>query len=227
MKKRVKTAALAIAIFAGIGGTAQAEGFKTGVDLVSSFVWRGSDIGDSPAIQPNLSYTLPGSGIVLGAWGTYAVTDYQPSGENYKEVDLFVTVPAGPFSFTLTDYHNATDTTPDKARTFDFSKDGPNVVEVSAGYSKGNLSLLAAINVAGTDNRNAKYFEAGYKFYEKDGYSARVIAGAGNENYYGDAEGDNIALVNTGVSVSKDRFTGSLVYNPDTQKSNLVFSASF
>ena len=29
--------------------------------------------------------------------------------------------------------------------------DGPNIVELSVGYAKDNLSLLAAINVAGND----------------------------------------------------------------------------
>ncbi len=51
--------------------------------------------------------------------------------------------------------------------------------------------------------------------------------GAGDEDYYGDLEGKKFAVVNTGVSVSKDRYTASYIYNPDTAKSNLVFMASF
>ena len=228
MRKTLKLLCLATAMIAGTAGSAKAEGFKIGADVVSSFVWRGGDIGDSPAIQPNLSYTFPGSGIVLGAWGTYAVKDYLPSGatekNNYKEVDLFLTVPVGPVSITLTDYLNAT---ADGTRAFDFSSDGPNVIELSASVSIDNLSLLGAINVGGTDTGNAKYFEAGYKFYDKNGYTAKAVIGAGDEDYYGDGEGDNLALVNTGISVSKDRFTVSYVYNPDTERSHLVFSASF
>ena len=106
------------------------------------------------------------------------------------------------------------------------------MVELSVGYAEKNLSLLAAINVAGNDTtigyKNAKYFEAGYKFYDKDGYTAKGVVGFGDEDYYGNpANGDNIALVNTGISVSKDRYTASYVYNPNTEKSNLVFMASF
>lgn len=220
MKKAVKLLSLAVALFAGLGNTAQAAGFKIGADVVSSYVWRGSDLGNSPAIQPALSYTCPTTGIIVGAWGSYAVSE--DGGSRYKEIDLYATLPVGPLSLTVTDYN-----APDGGDSFDFSDDGPNVVELSVGYAKDNLSLLAAINVAGADNDNAKYCEAGYKFYDKDGYTAKGVVGLGDEDFYGDKEGDNIALVNTGISVSKDRYTASYVYNPDTAKSNLVFMASF
>jgi len=190
MKKSVKIASLAIALFAGLGSTAQAEGFKIGADVVSSYVWRGTDYGDSPAIQPNLSYTFPGIGVVVGAWGSY-----------YIPVD-------------------------GNSDSFDFSDDGPNVLEASVGYSYKNLGLLAAINIAGADTDNAKYCEATYKFYDKDGFTAKAVVGAGDETYV-EGDNDNFTVVNTGISVAKDRFTASYIYNPDTEKSHLVFMASF
>lgn len=226
MKKTAKLLTLAVALFAGFGGTAQAEGFKIGADVVSGYVWRGIEIDDAPAIQPALSYTFEGIGVVVGAWGSYAVSENNHS--RYKEVDLYATVPVGPLSLTVTDYYVPVD---GNSKSFDFSSDGPNVVEFSVGYAKDNLSLLAAINVAGNDSafgyKNAKYCEVGYKFYDKDGYTAKGVVGLGDEDYYGDKEGDNLALVNTGISVSKDRYTASYVYNPDTEASHLVFMASF
>jgi hypothetical protein len=234
MKRSAKLLTLAVALFAGFGtSTAQAEGFKVGADVVSSYVWRGGELGDSPAIQPNLSYTFS-NGISVGAWGSYGIKD---SGvERYKEIDLTVSLPVGPFTFMVTDYNNASN----NSDAYNFSDNGPNVIELSTAYAKGNLSLLAAINVAGnkgdstinTDGtKHAKYFEAGYKFYEKDGYSAKAVCGVGDEDYYGDQFGvgknNKLALVNTGISVSKDRYTGSYVYNPDTEASYLVFMASF
>lgn len=235
MKKTAKLLTLAVAIFAGSVGTAQAEGFKVGADVVSSYVWRGGELGNSPAIQPACSYTFAGSGIVIGGWGSYAIS--QDAGSRYKEVDLFATAPVGPFSFTVTDYYVPT---AGNTRSFDYSSDGPNILELSVGYAKDNLSLLAGINVAGakgnavagTDGvKNAKYFEAGYKVYDKDGYTAKAIVGAGDEDYYGDqygvAKNSRIALVNTGLSVSHDRYTASYIYNPDTEASHLVIMASF
>ncbi|MFZ4525341.1 MAG: hypothetical protein ACOYOE_07305 [Chlorobium sp.] len=236
MKKTAKLLSLAVALFAGLSGTAQAEGFKAGADVVSSYVWRGGDLGDSPAIQPALSYTFAGSGVVVGAWGSYALSDNTTSSTpphsryRYQEIDLYATVPVGPFGLTLTDYYIADTTLNPSPRAFDFSNNSSNVIEASVSYAKDNLSLFAAINVAGSEEngaKKAKYCEANYKFYEKDGYSAKGVVALGNEDFYGDKEGDNIALVNTGISVSKDRYTASYFYNPDTEKSNLVFMASF
>lgn len=241
MKKTAKFLSLAVALFAATGSTAQAEGFKVGADVVSSYVWRGTELGNSPAIQPTLTYTFPGCGIVVGGWGSYAVTEATDNNGNnyrYKETDLFATLPVGPFSFTVTDYYVVPPSDSGlSSRTFDFSSDGPNVVELSVGYAKKNLSLLAAINVAGNQGsstngvQNAKYFEGGYKFYEKDGYTAKGVVGIGDEDYYGDQfdvkKTGKMALVNTGISVSKDRYTASYIYNPDTEASSLVFMASF
>ncbi len=221
MKKTAKLATLAIALFAGLGSTAQAEGFKIGADVVSSYVWRGTDLGDSPAIQPALSYTFPGIGVVVGAWGSYAIAE--DNDYRYKEVDLYVTVPVGPFSLTLTDYYVPID---DNTDSFDFSDDGPNILEASIGYTYKNLGLLAAINIAGADTDNAKYCEANYKFYDKDGFTAKAVVGAGDETYV-EGDNDNFSVVNTGISVSKDRYTASYIYNPDSEKSHLVFMASF
>jgi hypothetical protein len=224
MKKTVKLLCLAAAMTVGTGSLAQAEGFKIGADIVSSYVWRGYLNDDAVNVQPALSYTFPGIGVVVGFWGSYGVIEND--GENrYKEIDTYLTVPIGNASLTVTNYF-----LPDNGDTFDFSEDGPNTVEVSLGYSYKNLSLLGAVFVGGNDFDNAKYFEAGYKFYEKDGYSAKAFVGAGNEGYYGDGgefDENNIALVNTGITVSKDRFSVSYIYNPDDEKSHLVFMASF
>ncbi|NMW21669.1 MAG: hypothetical protein HKK67_08585 [Chlorobiaceae bacterium] len=221
MKKTAKLLSLAVALFAGLGGTAQAaDGFKIGADVVSSYVWRGSDIGDSPAIQPSVTYTFPGSGVIVGAWGSYAFTNNGLG--RYKEADLYATLPLGPFSATLTDYN-----TNSYGRAFDYTTSGPNTLEASVGYEKDDLSLLGAINIGGVDYNHAKYLEAGYKFSSKDGYTAKAVIGAGNEVEYAAGMGTGFKIVNLGISVSKDRFTGAYIYNPDTEKSNLVFTASF
>jgi len=225
MKKSTKFLSLAVALFAGLSGTAQAaDGFKIGADVVSSYVWRGSDYGDSPAIQPSVTYTFPGSGLIVGAWGSYAITNNSDGTGRYKEADLYATLPVGPFSITVTDYNTVANT----PKAFDYSTTGPNVLEASVGYEKDDLSLLAAINFAGTSYYNhAKYLEAGYKFYSKDGYTAKGVIGAGSEVQYALYKGDGFNIVNLGISVSKDRYTGAFIYNPDTEKTNLVFTASF
>ncbi|MEI8186951.1 MAG: hypothetical protein WCG19_09665 [Chlorobiaceae bacterium] len=230
MKKTAKILSLAVALFAGVSGTAQAaDGFKIGADLVTSYVWRGTAIGDSPAIQPALSYTFKDSNIVVGAWGSYAVIANTPLLDSpdyrYQETDFYVTLPIGPFSLTATDYFMPF---PGSSDAFSFKNGGPNIAEVSLGYAQGDLSLLAAINFAGTHYDYAKYFEAGYKVYDKDGYTAKVVLGAGDESEYAVSTGKTgFNVVNVGFSVSKDRYTGSYTYNPDTRQGNFVLMASF
>ncbi|QEQ57101.1 TorF family putative porin [Chlorobium phaeovibrioides] len=219
MKKTTKFLTVAALLATGFSGTAMAdEGFSIGADVVSSYVWRGTELGDSFAVQPSLTYTFAGSGVEVGAWGSYAVAEND--GSRYKEIDLYVSVPVGPLTLTATDYFTAADGN----KSFDFTDDGPNVVEISASYAIDDLSLLAGVNVAGFDTNNAVYCEAGYQFYDKDGYTASGFVGAGNEVYTTDAD---FNVVNTGISVSKDRYTASYVYNPDSEMSHLVFMASF
>lgn len=232
MKKTAKLIALAAVLFAGFGSSnaMAAEGFELGADVVSSYVWRGSDLGDSAAIQPSLSYTFE-NGLSIGLWGSYALTENTEYNEDlarnesnrYKEVDLTISMPLGPVTLAVTDYNG----NPEAGDTFDFGEDGNNTIEVSASGSYENFDLMAGVFVAGNDYDNAWYCEAGYKFYDKDGYTAKATAGLGNEGYYGDGEGKKVALVNTGIAVSKDRYTASAIYNPDTEKSYLVFMASF
>jgi hypothetical protein len=228
MKKTAKLIALAVALVAGFGpsNANAAEGFKLGADVVSSYVWRGGDLGDSPAIQPALSYTCK-SGLSIGLWGSYAISENTnndtATSDRYKEVDLTVSMPVGPVTLAVTSYN----ANPEAGNTFDFGNDSNNTVEVSASYTKNKLGLMAGVFVGGNDYDNAVYCEANYQIYSKDGYTAKAVAGLGSEGYYGDKEGKKIALVNTGISVSKDRYTASAIYNPDTEKSFLVFMASF
>jgi hypothetical protein len=243
MKRSAKLLSLAVALMAGFGtSTAQAAdgSFKIGADLVSSYVWRGTEIGNSPAVQPNLTYTFS-NGAALGAWGSYAIekaTDGANGSYRYQEVDLTLTVPVGPVSLSVTDYYipDLSTATPDlrtrTTRAFDFSKNSSNTLEAGLAYSVGDLSLLAAYNFAGFDplDKHAYYGEASYKFFNsKDGYSAKAIAGVGSKYFYGGVPSDEtkLALVNTGISVSKDKYTASYVYNPISEKSSLVFMASF
>jgi len=226
MKKTAKLIALAAVLFAGFGSSnaTAAEGFELGADVVSSYVWRGSDLGDSAAIQPSLSYTFE-NGLSVGLWGSYALTENSGNcpKDRYKEVDLTISMPVGPVTLAVTDYNAA----PEAGNTFDFGDNGNNTVEVSAAYSYENIGVMAGVFVAANDYDNAWYCETTYQFYDKDGYTATAVAGVGNEGYYGDGEGKKLALVNTGIAVSKDRYTASAIYNPDTEESYLVFMASF
>jgi hypothetical protein len=192
------------------------------LDLVSAYVTKGMDYGDSPAIQPEVTYTFPGSGVVLGVWSSVALLEHD--GVRYREIDPYILVPIGNLSLILTDYY-----LPQLGDIFNYDNDpdAPHTVELSALYTVGKVSIYGALEIGGYDFDKARYLETKYTFYERGGYTAKAYAGAGDEMAYAPGKGDDFALVNTGVTVSKDRFSASLAYNPDLEKTYFVFKASF
>ncbi|MCW8818976.1 MAG: hypothetical protein OQK61_01520, partial [Ignavibacteriaceae bacterium] len=90
MKKAAKFFTLLVGVVVMFSGVAKAEGFDVGADVVSRYVWRGTQFGDGIAVQPWLSYSFPGIGVEVGAWGSYDLSD-----EDASEADLYVTVPLG------------------------------------------------------------------------------------------------------------------------------------
>jgi len=67
-----------------------------GADVMSRYIWRGFDFGNSPAIQPNLY--LSWKGLNVGVWGSYSFAPYRRQVNdsvsvnmgNYTEMDLYV-----------------------------------------------------------------------------------------------------------------------------------------
>lgn len=216
MKKTAKFLTLAAGVLLLFTGTTKAEGFDVGVDVVSRYVWRGVQYGDGVAAQPWVSYTFPGAGVEVGAWGSYDLSD-----DDANEADLYLTVPIGEnFSLTITDYYFPSG---GADNYFDWGDDGDHIVELAGGLEIDNFSLLGAINVLGNDDENSVYFEAGYQFYDKDDYTGSVFVGAGNEIYTSTTD---FEVVNVGVTVSKDMFWASYIVNPDLENSNLVVGIS-
>jgi hypothetical protein len=193
----------------------QSEPFTTGADFCSSFIWRGTENGSGPAIQPVLEYV---SGFFsAGAWGSF---DFR----GYKEVDLYFNflLPIG-FSIGMTDYYS-----PD-LKYFDYSRvSGSHAFELNLGFSRNNLNLEAnyifneadGIGSAGQD----LYFQARYSFK-----SISLFAGAGNGwlTYDPETNQSRFNICNLGLEVSRtikitETFEmpvlGQLIFNPDREQ---------
>ena len=69
-----------------------------GADLVSSYVWRGTQFGSGAHIQPWVS--LSTGDLEVGAWGSFPTTAV--GGGN--ELDLYASYSFGKFGLTLTNY---------------------------------------------------------------------------------------------------------------------------
>ena len=192
--------------------------FSAGVDLYSSYVWRGTQFGKGPAVQPSVGYSA--GGFSVGAWGSVCTSDLEGF-----EMDLS----AGyDFDFGLsllvTDYYFGIDPTSGAG----WLTSDMHSIEPSISYSIGNFSLTGAyMKGLGSSNISDVYFEAGYSFK-----SVSLFVGAGDGQYTSDS---NFNVCNVGISTSKeikvtDDFSipvsGSVILNPSTEGFFIVVGIS-
>ena len=190
--------------------------FDFGSGIVSRYVWRGTDFGNSASVQPSLNYSV--GGLEVGAWASYPISsDITSLGSN--ENDLFIRYSIGNLGLMMTDYYF-----PEKGDVFNYnSNDAIHLFEGSVSYSLGPVNLLAGYFFFG-DEENSIYTEIGYGFYKKKDISASLILGVGNGVY---VEEDGFNAVNVGLYVSKGEMSASYIINPDAKTSFLVFGYSF
>lgn len=199
-----------------------------GADLVSRYVWRGTDFGQSPSIQPYLEFGF--GDLAFGAWGAYTTNRF-----NFQEMDLYVNYTiADMVTIGIIDYFF-----PDEIGRYDYfdyaEASTGHVFETYAtfnGLDKLPLTGLLAVNFYG-DSDYSVYFQVGYGFSIFE-----VFLGAGDGAYTVEdpGESDKPGIVNVGISASKEipitekyglPISASLIANPDTKAVHLVFGISF
>ena len=213
----------------------QAQSFSLGADLMSRYVWRGTDFGESASVQPALSFSV--GGFEIGTWASYSFTA-DGAGANEHDIWLSYTVEtatAGTFSLGMTDYYFPA---PGGSDFFDFGNggEGAHFFEPFASYTGPAafpVTLYGAVFVH-NDPDHSVYLEASYPF-AVEGVTLGLTAGgvAGASAFYGT---EGAALVNLGLSASKEipiteKFALPLsvayILNPDMKRSYLVFGLSF
>ena len=181
--------------------------WDTGLDIYSSYIWRGAKFGSGPAFQPYMEYST--GGFALGAWGSV-----NSSTDESLEMDLYASYSAGPVSFTLTDYYFGGDWT-------EYSMN--HYLEPSIGVSVGDFSFTGAYMLlpeSGEDSFGSQgdtYLEAAYSFSNVD-----LTLGAG-DGQYTDTGDFNICNITVGTSKEvkmTESFSlpvsGSVTLNPST-----------
>ncbi len=197
----------------------KAQEFSTGLDIYSSYIWRGSKFGSGPAFQPSVEFSA--GDFALGAWGSVSAGT-----DESLEMDLYASYSLGPVSLAVTDYYFGGDWT-------DYS--ATHSLEPSATLALGGFTLMGAYmilpdgseNAKGEENKGDMYFEAGYSF-EK--FSIGLGAGEGQYTMHREKHGigvwnDDFGICNINIGTSKevkitDDFSlpvsGSVVLNPST-----------
>lgn len=233
MKKAVYSIfVVAASLFAATTASAQDKVEATmQTDLVSSYLWRGSNLGTA-SIQPTLG--LAYKGLSLSAWGNMAFNgkEYkngEETGRNVEELDLTLSYTTHGFSIGVTDYYFNYDGHP----YFKYaSHETSHVWEGYVGYDFGFLSATWYTNFAGADGVN-KSGDRAYSSYMEFNAPFRLAtcdwtATLGfvpyATSFYPDANGfavNNVSLKATKDIKITDKFSlpvfAEIMTNPSTQ----------
>ncbi|HEX3029353.1 MAG TPA: TorF family putative porin, partial [Clostridia bacterium] len=183
--------------------------FNFGADVVSRYVWRGIELGESmPQIQPYGSFDLnlnSAGSFSLGVWGSYGFTG------NYAENDFYLKysyeTSAGTFSATATDYYYPYI---DTLKLSDFKNNGEGAHTMEAAFLYNGpesfpISFTLSSNIYNDLPENKSlYVEVGYpvKF---NGTSLNFFAGAAQgPSVWHCVTSDKFEVINLGFNVSKD-----------------------
>ena len=189
-----------------------------GADLVSSYVWRGTQFGSGSHIQP---YMDLGSGnLTGGVWGSFPTS--AKGGGN--ELDLWVSYDFGLLALTVTNYT--------------FPNEGGVYADGEGLFNGDYTELAASTSIMGVD-LSAGYFTEVEALYVELGFSTGAVdiaLGYGDDQADGFYAGGGSGLVNMSFSGSKDiqisdnyalPVFGSFILNPEAETAFLVFGISF
>lgn len=229
MKRLLKGIALVVAMMTATTISAQDKVEATlGADVVSSYVWRGYDLG-SASVQPSLGISW--KGLSLGAWGAFGIVDK----DDIKELDLTLSYNVAGLTVGITDYYcvSGAENAPGKYFRYKSGDKGPqcHVFEGNVGYDFGFASLNWFTNFAGDDDY-ASYCEIAVPF--KLGVDWQFSAGIlpYKTDFYGN---EGFTCSNLSLKASKDikitdHFSlpvfGQLTANPDNGKFYFAFGLS-
>ena len=216
MKKNLKKWVLLLmtAIALPVSSMAQDKvEFGVGADVVSKYIWRGTDLG-GPSVQPSLSVAY--KGLSLTAWGSIGFDS-----EDDKEVDLTLAYETGNFSLSVTDYWYP-----------EYS--GAHTFEAQIGYDFGLLAANWYTNFAGDDEEYASYISliAPFSLIGLD-WEAEVGVTPWGTDYYGT---DKFSVCDLSLGASKEfnigkSFSTTLfakaTYNPTIEKFYATIGISF
>lgn len=213
MKKTLLIAA-GLFLLMAVTPKVKAQEVSTGLDIYSSYVWRGTKFGSGPAFQPYMEFSA--GGFALGAWGSF-----NASTDEAAEADLYASYgfdlgEGSSLSFTLTDYYFPGDM---------WFEGTSHYIEPMVSLGLGSFSLTGAYMM--NDGEGDIYLEAGLTAGPVD-----LTLGGGDGAYTMDGE---FNICNIGISSSKevkitDSFSlpvsGAAILNPSSEQFYIVVGIS-
>ena len=146
--------------------------WNAGLDIYSSYIWRGAKFGNGPAFQPAVSFAT--GGFEIGAWGSVSSS----LDEGY-EMDLY-----SGYSFELSENSSLGINLTDYYFGGDWTSGDNHFIEPNVSLGLGGFSIMGAYmfmpdgyySANGDENKGDIYLEAGYSF---EHFSLGLAAGEG------------------------------------------------
>lgn len=192
----------------------KAQEWSTGLDIYSSYVWRGTKFGSGPAFQPSIEFSA--GGFAIGAWGSYsASTDEAAEADLYASYGFDLGGNAS-LDLTVTDYYFPGS---------EWFEGTSHYIEPMATLGVGSFSLTGAYLM--NDGAGDIYLEAGLSAGPVD-----LTLGGGDGAYTVDGD---FNICNIGISTSKevkitDTFSlpvsGAAILNPSSEQLHIVVGIS-
>ncbi|MBN2683513.1 MAG: hypothetical protein JXR58_13545 [Bacteroidales bacterium] len=220
--------------------------FSSGADIMSRYVWRGTDFGGSPSIQPTLEYAK--GNLTIGTWGAYATNL-----PGIQEADIYVSYDFGKkFTLMFTDYFFPNELSGNDSYFVYKQESTGHLFELSAKYNgteKLPLSLMVATIFYGADAvkndefgiptadiQYSTYIELGYEFKNLELVAGFNLLAPDLDRGESGLYGNYMGFVNIGIKHEKEikitetfslPFSMSFITNPQTEKIFLVAGISF
>jgi len=197
---------VAVALAVGTSAPAAAQSVSLGADVVSRYIWRGLDFGESASFQPGLTVSL--DKLEFGAWGSYSIS---ASGAAANENDLWASFThsfesGASLSLGVTDYYFPNLLVTDdggEEYALDFRDGDAHTLEIWASLA-GPESLPLSIYAGRLlDDDGSIYAEVGAPLIEAEGVELAAHLGyVGGESAFYVTEGAGV--VNVGVTASTE-----------------------
>lgn len=202
--------------------------FTISADLVSRYIWRGTDYGNSPAVQPTLA--VEWNGFELGSWGSYGFSSYSMKVNDsvteemghFAEIDWYLSYKFKWFTLMVYDYFTMNGMNPNSGNNyFDFKNsttghtlegsltfEGPDPWPVTCMvstlfYGADKDQDSTGTYGLGTKNNFSTYVELGYTYtVPKIEVELKPFIGASlkGSGWYGPDPG----IINVGLTASKE-----------------------
>jgi len=209
--------------------------FEVGADVVSSYIWRGQQLG-AFSVQPSATLTFNKPGISLGAWASAELFTSGPS-VNMSEFDLSLTwSPIEALSVGVTDYYFCSR---NYLSAWNFSGSSSHTIEATLGYDFGPLSVSWNTVLAGKDHKDDGAGDRTYSTYVElaapyklGGIEGSVAVGASLwDDSYTQCDTEGFKVCNISLTANKEVFKlpcmGQIVFNPYSDQVYFVVGLSF